>query len=111
MKTREELQDVIRLISSEDSPVGMDAVYVHAVILDKLSRIEQRLDRLEGSGSPGPGQQTKGGDHLRIRCDHSGVAEFGKKTPCASAQRRPCFNIRCVPPGLQLLQERRHSGS
>lgn len=47
MKDRAELQPIIDAISSGDSPVGMDAVYVHAVILDKLTRIEERLDRLE----------------------------------------------------------------
>lgn len=47
MKTREELQEVIQLISKADSPVGMDAVYVHALILDKLDQIQQRLDRME----------------------------------------------------------------
>ena len=51
MKTREELQNVIELIRSADSPVGMDAVYVHALILDKLSAIEERLTRLEDSAS------------------------------------------------------------
>ena len=43
MKRKEELQDLIELIASENSPVGMDAVYVHALILDKLSNIEERL--------------------------------------------------------------------
>ena len=47
MKTKEELQDIISLIASPDSPVGMDAVYVHAVILDRLQSISDRLDRLE----------------------------------------------------------------
>ena len=47
MKTREELQDLIKLIASDTSPVGMDAVYVHALILDKLTEIEARLQRLE----------------------------------------------------------------
>ena len=47
MKSREELKEVIAEIASDASPVGMDAVYVHAVILDKLREIEQRLDRLE----------------------------------------------------------------
>ena len=36
MKTKDELQPLIELIASADSPVGMDAVYVHALILDKL---------------------------------------------------------------------------
>ncbi|MEQ8785026.1 MAG: hypothetical protein RIC55_01950 [Pirellulaceae bacterium] len=47
MKPKEQLQDIIREIASDASPVGMDAVYVHALILDKLERIEQRLTALE----------------------------------------------------------------
>ncbi len=47
MKSKEELQSIIGQIASADSPVGMDAVYVHAVILDQLQRINERLDRLE----------------------------------------------------------------
>lgn len=47
MKTKEQLQTIIDLISKADSPVGMDAVYVHALILDKLQEIESRLSRLE----------------------------------------------------------------
>ena len=50
MKTKEELQEIIDKIASADSPVGMDAVYVHALILDKLGEIEQRLDVLESDG-------------------------------------------------------------
>ena len=42
LKTREELTELIRRISCSSSPVGMDAVYVHALILDKLEQIEQR---------------------------------------------------------------------
>ena len=47
MKSKEELQAIVERIASENSPVGMDAVYVHALILDKLESIEQRLSRLE----------------------------------------------------------------
>ena len=47
MKEKNELQPIIDRISSEQSPVGMDAVYVHALILDKLTEIEKRLDALE----------------------------------------------------------------
>lgn len=48
MKPRTDLQPIIDEIASKDSPVGMDAVYVHALILDKLQSIEERLARLEG---------------------------------------------------------------
>ena len=47
MKNKEQLDQIIRRIASADSPVGMDAVYVHALIIDKLTEIEQRLDALE----------------------------------------------------------------
>ena len=47
MKTKDELLPIIDSIASEDSPVGMDAVYVHALILDQLSQISDRLSRLE----------------------------------------------------------------
>ena len=47
MRTKAELAEIIDQIASQDSPVGMDAVYVHAVILDKLQAIEQRLRLLE----------------------------------------------------------------
>lgn len=47
MKTRQELQSIIELIAKPDSPVGMDPVYVHAVIIDKLMSLERRLEALE----------------------------------------------------------------
>jgi hypothetical protein len=47
MKSKAELEEIIKKIAAGDSPVGMDAVYVHALILDKLDKIEIRLDRLE----------------------------------------------------------------
>ncbi len=50
MKTKAELQPIIDQIASDASPVGMDAVYVHALILDKLEAIERRLDALESTG-------------------------------------------------------------
>ncbi len=49
MKTKSELQPIIEKIASADSPVGMDAVYVHALILDKLEQLEKRLTALESS--------------------------------------------------------------
>ena len=47
MKQKEELQSLIDQIKSAESPVGMDAVYVHALILDKLQNVQARLHRLE----------------------------------------------------------------
>lgn len=42
-------------ISSEDSPVGIDARHTHVLILGKLEAIERRLDALEGSVPGGAG--------------------------------------------------------
>jgi hypothetical protein len=47
MKPKRELQPIIDQIAAADSPVGMDAVYVHALILDHLSNLNERLERLE----------------------------------------------------------------
>jgi hypothetical protein len=47
MKEKQELEHLISKIASPDSPVGMDAVYVHALILDKLQQLDERLQRLE----------------------------------------------------------------
>jgi hypothetical protein len=47
MKPKEELQSIIDQIASADSPVGLDAVYVHALILDQLQSINERLESLE----------------------------------------------------------------
>lgn len=47
MKSKHEVQQIIDEITSAESPVGIDAVYVHAVILDYLARITERLERLE----------------------------------------------------------------
>ena len=49
MKPKSELKSVMDQIASADSPVGMDAVYVHALILDKLEKMEQRLAVLEAA--------------------------------------------------------------
>ncbi len=52
MKPKIELQSIIDQIASADSPVGMDAVYVHALILDQLRTINERLARLEDKQEP-----------------------------------------------------------
>ena len=41
--------DIEQLISSETSPVGIDAKKTHIIILYKLMEIERRLVRLEGA--------------------------------------------------------------
>ena len=47
MKSKSELESVIEQIRCDESPVGMDAIYVHAVILDRLSEIQARLEVME----------------------------------------------------------------
>ena len=46
-KSKEELQNVIDKISLPNSPVGIDAQYTHAIILDYLRQIDSRVRRLE----------------------------------------------------------------
>ena len=36
-----------KIISSEDSPVGIDAKKTHIIIINKLVEIEKRLEKLE----------------------------------------------------------------
>ena len=38
-----------KVITSEDSPVGIDAKKTHIIIINKLVEIEKRLDNLEKS--------------------------------------------------------------
>ena len=47
MKSKEDLQSIIDVIAAADSPVGMDALYVHALILDRLENLAQRLEKIE----------------------------------------------------------------
>jgi len=47
MKPKSELQSIIEKIAAADSPVGMDAVYVHALILDHLQTLNERIEHLE----------------------------------------------------------------
>jgi len=46
-KSKDDYKDLIERISMPDSPVGIDAKYTHAVIIDLLQHIIQRLDALE----------------------------------------------------------------
>ena len=39
--------EIEKVITSEDSPVGIDAKKTHIIIINKLVEIEKRLDRLE----------------------------------------------------------------
>ena len=42
---------IAKEIHSDSSPVGIDAKKTHIMILDKLERIEKRLDRMEKDGN------------------------------------------------------------
>ena len=46
-KKKEDYQQVIEKISLPNSPVGIDAQYTHAIILEYLKQISARLDKLE----------------------------------------------------------------
>ena len=39
--------EIAKVITSHDSPVGIDAKKTHIIIINKLVEIEKRLDRLE----------------------------------------------------------------
>ena len=39
--------EIEKVITSEDSPVGIDAKKTHIIIINKLVEIEKRLDELE----------------------------------------------------------------
>jgi hypothetical protein len=46
-KPKQDFDELIAQISSPDSPVGIDAKYTHAVIIDYLRQISARLERIE----------------------------------------------------------------
>ena len=46
-KSKDSLAEIVVQISSPDSPVGIDAKYTHAVIIDYLRQISARLEALE----------------------------------------------------------------
>ena len=46
-KSRDDFAQLIGQISVANSPVGIDAQYTHAIIIDFLRQISARLDRLE----------------------------------------------------------------
>jgi hypothetical protein len=46
-KPRDEFTELIAQISSPNSPVGIDAQYTHAIIIDFLRQISSRLDAME----------------------------------------------------------------
>jgi hypothetical protein len=46
-KSKAEYAETIDHISVPDSPVGIDAQFTHAIIIDYLQQIARRLDRIE----------------------------------------------------------------
>jgi hypothetical protein len=46
---REDYDSISELITSDESPVGIDAKKTHVLILKKLIEIERRLEKIEGS--------------------------------------------------------------
>lgn len=46
---KETYDEIANLITSDDSPVGIDAKKTHVFIIHKLLQIEKRLDAIEKS--------------------------------------------------------------
>ena len=46
-KPKDSFESLIAQLSSPDSPVGIDAKYTHAVIIDYLRQIATRIDSIE----------------------------------------------------------------
>ncbi len=46
-KSKSEYQETIEKISLSNSPVGIDAQYTHAIIIEFLKQISARLEKLE----------------------------------------------------------------
>ena len=46
-KPKSDFAQTIEHISLPDSPVGIDAQFTHAIILDYLQQIAERLDKIE----------------------------------------------------------------
>lgn len=48
-KPKDSYDELISKLSSPDSPVGIDAKYTHALIIDYLQQISARLESLEAA--------------------------------------------------------------
>ena len=46
-KAKGDFEDLVKKLSAPDSPVGIDVVYTHAIIIDFLQQITSRLDAIE----------------------------------------------------------------
>jgi len=52
-KSKDEYKEVIDKISLANSPVGIDAQYTHAIVIEYLKQITARLDKIEaGMNTP-----------------------------------------------------------
>ena len=47
METQEDVKEIMDKIKSPKSQVGIDPVYVHAIIINRLTRIESKIKELE----------------------------------------------------------------
>jgi hypothetical protein len=47
LKSKAEFAPIIERIGSKDSPVGIDAQFTHAIIIDYLQQITRRLEAIE----------------------------------------------------------------
>ena len=45
--SKEDYEEILDKIKDEDSPVGIDAGKTHVLILQKLMRLERRMEALE----------------------------------------------------------------
>ena len=48
-KSPADYDELIQKIRSPESPVGIDAMYTHAIIIEYLRQIDARLERLEAA--------------------------------------------------------------
>ncbi len=54
-RPKADYDDLIAKISTTDSPVGIDAKYTHAIIIDYLQQISARLEAIERRLDAGEG--------------------------------------------------------
>ena len=47
METQEEVKEIMDIIRDKKSKVGIDPVYVHAIVINRLTKIENKLKELE----------------------------------------------------------------
>jgi len=59
---QDEYNEIIKVIESVESPVGIDAKKTHVIIIHKLTEIEKRLDRLEERYLKGNGNKEINGN-------------------------------------------------